>query len=322
MKDELVSIIVAVYNSSAFLNKCVDSLLNQKYEHIEIILVNDGSKDDSENICLEYQDQDSRVHYFFKKNGGASSARNYGIQQARGKFVTFVDSDDYVGRQYVYDLLSAYDGHDSTFVIAGMKLKKRNDISDFVYRNEIVEKSNILEDIQKKQLYLHGGPTSKLFCLSIIKEHHISFNASLKNYEDMIFCLNYISHVSTIKYIQSTEYVYNLDNMSMGLTLNGLNGELLLYDLFNESLGTIDKNYLTKTPKTAMYGNVFLIRALLAFSRNSKGYNRECKRIFSTVHSKIHIKKFDLSVSKKQHFAFSLLRLRCFMLLYYALKLF
>lgn len=320
MNKDLVSIIVPVYNSAEFLSKCVDSLLSQQYENLEIILVNDGSTDDSEKICLNYEKLDKRIQYLFKDNGGASSARNYGLLRARGKFATFVDSDDYVGKNYVYDMVSAHDGLDDTFVISGMRLKKKNEIGYFAYASEMVTKDNIIYDFQKKQFFLHGGPTSKLFCLSIIKQHNIKFNTRLKNYEDLIFCLDYLSHVSKIKYIQSTEYVYALDNMSMGRALNGVEGELLLYNLYNKGLATIDKDYLSKVPKAAMYGNVFLVRAMQAYIKASKKYSGEVKNYLSFVCSKVLINDFDISISRKQYLAFLILSKHYFCLLYYFIK--
>lgn len=320
MNKDLVSIIVPVYNSAEFLSKCVDSLLCQQYVNIEIILVNDGSTDDSEKICLNYEKIDQRIQYLFKDNGGASSARNYGLQRARGKFVTFVDSDDYVGKNYVYDMVSAHDGLDDVFVISGMRLRKNNEIGYFSYAPEVVTKENIISDFQKKQFFLHGGPTSKLFSLSIIKQYNIQFNTRLKNYEDLIFCLDYLSHVSKIKYIQSTEYVYALDNMSMGRALNGVEGELLLYNLYNEGLATIDKDYLSKAPNAAMYGNVFLVRALQAYIKASNKYSGDVKKYLSFVCSKVLINDFDISISKKQYLAFQILSKRYFCLLYYFIK--
>lgn len=320
MNKDLISIIVPVYNSAEFLNKCVDSLLSQQYENIEIILVNDGSKDESEKICLKYESLDQRIQYLYKNNGGASSARNYGLQRAKGKFVTFVDSDDYVGKNYVYDMISAHDGFDDTFVISGMRLKKNNEIGYFTYAPEVVTKENIISDFQTKQFFLHGGPTSKLFNLSIIRQYNIQFNTRLKNYEDLIFCLDYLSHVTKIKYIPSTEYVYALDNMSMGRALNGVEGELLLYDLYNDGLATIDTDYLSKAPKAAMYGNVFLVRALQAYIKASKKYNGDVKNYLSFVCSKMRINDFDISISVKQYLAFLILSKRYFYLLYYFVK--
>lgn len=102
MKEkDLISIIIPVYNVESFLPKCLDSVINQTYEKIEIILVNDGSKDDSGLICDEYAKKDARIRVVHKANGGLSDARNVGIENAKGEFICFVDSDDAIDRQYV-----------------------------------------------------------------------------------------------------------------------------------------------------------------------------------------------------------------------------
>ncbi len=94
--NELVSIIVPIYNVSEYLERCIKSLINQTYKNIEIVLVNDGSTDNSLDICKKYQNKDKRIVVLDKTNGGLSDARNYGIERAKGQYITCVDSDDYV----------------------------------------------------------------------------------------------------------------------------------------------------------------------------------------------------------------------------------
>lgn len=94
INSQLVSIIVPVYNAESYLSQCIESLLAQSYENIEIILVNDGSQDRSESICLDYSHRDSRIYYVYKENGGAATARNRGVLESRGEFIVFCDVDD------------------------------------------------------------------------------------------------------------------------------------------------------------------------------------------------------------------------------------
>ncbi|WP_455684658.1 glycosyltransferase family 2 protein, partial [Thomasclavelia sp.] len=93
--NELVSIVVPMYNVEKKLERCLDSLECQTYENIEVILINDGSPDNLEKICLRYIRKDNRFNYYRKKNGGLSSARNFGISKAKGKYIYFIDSDDF-----------------------------------------------------------------------------------------------------------------------------------------------------------------------------------------------------------------------------------
>ena len=107
MNDDIViSIIVPIYNTEKYLNECVDSIINQTYKNIEIILVNDGSTDNCLKICDEYAKKDKRVKVIHKENGGLSSARNSGLDILTGKYVCFIDSDDYVATTFVYDMFN------------------------------------------------------------------------------------------------------------------------------------------------------------------------------------------------------------------------
>ena len=109
--NSLVSIIVPVYNAERYLSRCIDSILEQSFTDFELLLINDGSNDNSADICDEYVAKDSRVLVFHKENGGASAARNYGLDKAVGKYVCFIDADDWVGKDYIKQLLP-YEGED------------------------------------------------------------------------------------------------------------------------------------------------------------------------------------------------------------------
>ena len=101
MPNPLITIIVPVYNSEKTLHRCVDSILDQTYQNFEILLINDGSKDHSGDICDEYAKSDTRVRVFHKENKGVSAARNTGLDNAKGAWVSFVDSDDWISSEYL-----------------------------------------------------------------------------------------------------------------------------------------------------------------------------------------------------------------------------
>lgn len=141
---DLVSIVVPIYNMEKYLGTCVDSLIHQTYDNMEIILVNDGSKDMSGKICDEYAQQDSRIKVIHKENGGLSDARNKGMSIATGKYITFVDSDDFLHSRFVE-------------ILVGLSIEKDADIvvGDFsVYQNDTMWKDKIIveEDISKAQV--------------------------------------------------------------------------------------------------------------------------------------------------------------------------
>ena len=111
-----ISIIVPVYNAEKYLNECVDSILNQDFTDFELLLVNDGSKDNSGHLCDKYAHKDNRVRVFHKENGGVSSARNLGLDNAIGEYIVFIDSDDYVDVNYLSILMSV---GESDLVVTG-----------------------------------------------------------------------------------------------------------------------------------------------------------------------------------------------------------
>ena len=107
MKEELISVVVPIYIVEKYLRLCLDSLLMQTYTNFEVLMINDGSPDDSANICKEYLAKDRRFQYFEKENGGLSDARNYGIEHSKGEYITFVDSDDWLKETFLEDLYEA-----------------------------------------------------------------------------------------------------------------------------------------------------------------------------------------------------------------------
>lgn len=117
--DDLISVIVPIYNTEKYLRKCIESILSQSYRNIELLLINDGSPDSSAKICREYLDKDKRCYYFEKENGGLSDARNYGIERAKGEYITFVDSDDFFLEEAIEKLHATALLGESDLVVGG-----------------------------------------------------------------------------------------------------------------------------------------------------------------------------------------------------------
>ncbi len=146
---DLVSVIVPVYNVAAYVGKCLASISRQTYLDIEVVVVNDGSTDGSEQICRDFCGQDSRFHLYTKENGGLSSARNYGLEQINGKYVCFIDADDWVKKDYISSLVEGIDG--AEIVIAGYVLDDRTIRKRYIpYRQPFLKKS--YEGVQKNAI--------------------------------------------------------------------------------------------------------------------------------------------------------------------------
>lgn len=164
MERDLISVIVPVYNVQEYLKNCINSILNQSYKNIEIILVDDGSTDESSSICDLYVKKDNRIKVIHKENGGLSDARNMGIKSARGKYITFVDSDDYLDENYVKALYILITENNSD--IACSRMKKTDSLNDkIINKNEKINIYNSIDAI-KEILYqrnIDNSAPSKLF---------------------------------------------------------------------------------------------------------------------------------------------------------------
>ncbi|AEH50340.1 glycosyltransferase family 2 protein [Pseudothermotoga thermarum] len=139
----LVSIVVPVFNTEKYLKKCVDSLLNQTYKNIEVLLVNDGSTDNSGKICDEYALIDPRVRVFHIQNSGAGVARNVGIKNAKGEYITFVDSDDWVSEKYIETLLGLILKEDADISMCGYVKTSLEDVPNKRYKEKVYVYTNL-----------------------------------------------------------------------------------------------------------------------------------------------------------------------------------
>ena len=216
-----VSIIVPVYNAQDYLSKCIDSLLNQNYDDFELILVNDGSKDNSGQICDEYAKADNRIKVIHKENGGVSSARNCGLDKACGKYIMFCDSDDFVKEEFCTPLINLANEDEDCLVFAGITelwddKEKDNLCPEFPEGESITLKNKEFCDLFVKlnlnsQFTLMNMPYNKLFSRSIIEKNQLRFDKNINYNEDFIFNLLYLEKVSAVKIYNKSIYNYYKD---------------------------------------------------------------------------------------------------------------
>lgn len=205
--NELVSIIVPVYNADKTLKRCVDSILMQKYGNWELILVDDGSKDESGSICDLYAAKNPQIVVFHKSNGGVSSARNIGLQHANGKYVTFIDSDDYITESYISDFLSV----NADLVVCGMyNVYQDQRITPFRYERTIYHVKDGIGGGKYLLTMPMMAPWAKLFNMDIIRNNSIKFDEDMRFAEDNVFVLEYLAHCSSIYYLESCSYYYQV----------------------------------------------------------------------------------------------------------------
>ncbi len=214
-----ISIVVPIYNSSLFLSRCVDSLITQTYKNIEIILVNDGSKDNSLEICRKYEQVDSRIKVFDKPNSGVGSTRNYGLRQCTGKYICFVDSDDYVSSKYCEILMRNLANQSADLSIVSLAL---NECEPIEGRIEYVDKNDAYYQVLFDNSFF-GYPVNKLYKKDIIAIlGDKPFPENLYWGEDLIFNINYLINCDRIvkQDIILYYYIQNDDSCTNKKTIN------------------------------------------------------------------------------------------------------
>lgn len=208
MKD-LISVIIPIYNVEKYLNKCIDSIINQTYINIEIILINDGSTDNCGDICEEYKKMDNRIVVIHSKNKGVSSARNIGLEISKGKYILFVDSDDWLERDMIKELYNNL-----------IKTKSQISICNYyeiINGNKYSNNLNIKESFNTEKFieyafdenYFRGYLWNKLFSRNIIFDENslfIKFDENIHICEDLLFSFKVAQNANKICYIDKKLY--------------------------------------------------------------------------------------------------------------------
>lgn len=222
-----ISVIVPVYNVEKYLNRCVDSILNQTFEDFELILVNDGSPDNCGNICDEYAQKDNRVKVIHKKNGGVSSARNVGIDIAQGEYIMFVDSDDWINENMLNDM---YNMPDSDMKVSSIRMIGKDNSTEYIIDTKMYTQEDLLIGFFSEAfpIICFCGPWCKLYKKDIIFNNAVRFNEDMSLGEDTYFNLNYIKHCKSIYTSEQIYYYYMRENSESLFTKFRLN---MYYDV-------------------------------------------------------------------------------------------
>lgn len=218
-QEPMLSVIVPVYKTETYLPECVDSILNQTYEDFELILVDDGSPDRCGEICDAYAWKDPRVRVVHKKNGGVSSARNAGIDMARGKYLTFIDSDDTVDSTFFAGAISEIGRSSADLYICGLTMETWQNGSIVGRENYHIEKTvrySIREMYENCEvsypLMCICGPCCKLYLRETIVKADLRFDESMSLGEDTCFNMNYFERCETVVFDDTVFYHYRRAN--------------------------------------------------------------------------------------------------------------
>lgn len=300
MNQELITVIVPIYNVEKYLSECINSIIKQTYTNIEIILVNDGSTDNSPNICIQFKEKDNRIRLINKENGGLSSARNAGIDIAKGKYLVFIDSDDYVDKKYIERLYNSVIINKTKVAQCG--IWKVNDEKEKIgkigySRNVIKNGKEMIKDIYANHWLENIVVWNKIYETSIFKD--IRFPLGKIN-EDEFTTYKILYSETKIPIINDDLYFYRQSNNSLMRKkfnikrldlLEGLeerieffskNGDIELYNM------TI-KAYLNKCIESYMNVRIYI--------ENSKDTQKMIKRKYFKYSKKIL--KNSLTIKEK-----------------------
>jgi len=315
----MISIIVPIYNSEKWLDRCLESLINQTYNDIEIILINDGSKDGSLRICRSYAQKDSRIIVIDKENEGVSATRNLGIRTAGGEFIQFVDSDDFIEPDMCEKMLASIVKCD--MALCGMRIFE----DGIILREPHLETGiyNLRDDISVyfNLRRINLGPCNKLYRKALISE---LFREDISLGEDTLFVMNYMRGVKNVSVLDDCLYNVVLDNEN---SLNRSSKSDKLDSLIDQRIE--EERFLTdiygaKCDLTEMYDcYLLLLHAyfLQIYCKEDSSAKAMTKKYLldSFLQEKVKMsapKRFDYYIFKKIYNAKSLFLIR----LYFSLK--
>lgn len=312
MKDR-ISVIVTVFNKEKYIAKCLESIKQQIYKKLEVLIVDDGSTDNSRRIIKKFCNSNTGFRYFFKNNEGVGKARNYGLKYVTSKYLIFLDGDDYIDKDYIYTLIR-YKNYD--FVASGFKQIKNNRIGFRVAPQEkVVFPNEYAKFLFNKMTFRYMCVCwAKLYKTDIIKKNNLCFE-SIPIGEDTIFVLDYLTKCQNVKIIN---YVGYNDSIVKGSLSRRKIGKLRYYNQYLIAFG--EKLFHYKYDSNWAF---IFMRAIKIELDNSKDTKKDfiytCMQIINDKEFK-HL-RIGLLEGKKDIVVFVLLKLKLFILLYLILRL-
>jgi glycosyltransferase involved in cell wall biosynthesis len=311
--DKLVSIIIPVYNVKEYLTECIESVLNQSYKFIEIILIDDGSNDGSGDICDEYALKDKRIKVMHQQNAGVSAARNAGIDISTGEYIAFLDSDDTLDDNIIETAVQKA-SDDNTIYLWGYRLNKDGVISngpelyvDNITQPEIIASVISLKSKERELGDYFRAVWGKLFYANIIKQNKIYFPENVYIGEDAIFLLKYSQFMTNVNIVSQIGYNYRIINCS---AVRRYKKDFLEQSdkQMQEIIKITDSNdLLVQKSIFVFYYNTFASLLKNSFKGydlkllNKKEINHDAK-VWHKIYSRyINKKKFDVAGLAKKH---------------------
>ncbi len=235
MNNPFFSIIIPVYNLENYIEECIDSIVNQEFNDLEVIIINDGSSDRSHQICLNYNEKHSHISYIYQENSGVAITRNNGLKNARGQYIIFIDGDDYIINKNALSNLyraiidSNYPDiilHEETRLFSKSNLYYENNI-ELIKNNQGAHISDNLDELIYNEIIV-ASPWDKIVKRTILINHNISFPKNIKS-EDMLWVADLLPHVQSYLLFPNSIYMYRQNRI--GSFTTSVNDKHL-YDIF------------------------------------------------------------------------------------------
>ena len=272
MSNPLVSIVIPVYNGQKYIEQCIRSILSQDYDRLQLVVVNDGSKDGTEDIVLKIMREEERIVLINQENGGPSKARNSGLEYCEGKYVMFFDADDLMDLNAIRIMVELAESQQAELVLGNYcrLLENKSIFVKQVKKTEFVESKGLFSKCVKK----HPGPCNKLYCRDIINKHQLTFIDS-KIGEDLNFYFKYLVHIDKVYFTNKVVFYYRIveNSLSNQSEKNVLNIFQIFDDLRNYYQ---EQNVGLKYIRYISY--VELIHVFYHMLRIKQNTNKEFKR--------------------------------------------
>lgn len=274
----LVSIILPVYNVEKYLIQCLQSISQQTYKNIEVILIIDGATDSSYQLAKDYAENDKRFKVVYQENAGSGPARNNGLSHAKGEFIVFVDPDDWITDDYVEVLLIGYRETNADMILSGkwdcfcdiegnILSKKKDTIAPYVTIDQLEVRKQYL-NLSSRNLV--NAPTRILYKTSIIKENNIKF-PDLRRSQDIVFNYRYYNYIKSLSILDYYGYMYRIESSSYALRLKPDYYKIII-QLFKdiEDLHNLWNLPFDRVTASNIYGNVInvYIESMILHKRN------------------------------------------------------
>ena len=289
---ELISVIVPVYNVEAYVAKCIESIQNQSYQHLEIILVNDGSTDDSGDICDQYAAYDDRIKVIHQENGGISAARNTGIESANGDYITFVDSDDYIAPNMYEDMLHILKENDLDILECTAFRDKGGTITEGCNDGSL----EIFNRHEALKMAMHDcfiAVWSQMYKRSAIGD--VRFPVGRK-FEDTAVSYLFIANTNRVGHINRCYYYYRLNPNSITQTSFNPKSRWDFVIGYEERLQYAIHHHLPYVDDCNSLLMKAVLSCLTAYYANPKGnqvFYEKCKHLIETYRSDISYKQLN-----------------------------